>query len=172
MSGPLPPYLGSWEQLISELLRNPFLGSPWPPHHQLLASMRPRVGDELAIDSGPWPWAGPVKKIAAFLVSQISLKQLASSLPPEQAGPLISSTDRSIAEEVDDICGTKVPGWHWPGPPPWIFPIASELAVVANTFQDGNLRSEVLKVASQILRTGLGAPLAAPKTVVKEKKAA
>jgi hypothetical protein len=148
MSGPLPPYLGTWEQLMQELLLNPFLGSPSSPvHHRLFAAMRPRVADEPRL-AGPWPWSpaltgsgpNPWKGIAEFLVAQISLKELASSLPPEQTNELTASIESSIEDEVDDICGTRPPGWHWPGPPPWIFPIASELALMANTFQQGNLR--------------------------------
>jgi hypothetical protein len=43
------------------------------------------------------------------------------------------------------------------GPPPWVFGIASELNAIANTLQEGGLRSGLQKVAGQVVAAGFGA---------------
>jgi hypothetical protein len=68
---------------------------------------------------------------------------------------LSKRVDSAISSFIDD-CGTKHPGWPWPGPPPWVYPIASELAAAANAITEGNVRNEVLQVAGQIIERASG----------------
>ena len=65
------------------------------------------------------------------------------------AQQMIAAADQAITAflDSDDICLR----WPYPGPPPWLSIIASELTLVANTFQDGALRTGVLQEAGQIL---------------------
>jgi hypothetical protein len=65
------------------------------------------------------------------------------------ADKVIASADRAIASllDSDDIC----PRWPFPGPPPWLSIIASELTLVANTLNEGSLREEILNIAGQLL---------------------
>ena len=67
----------------------------------------------------------------------------------EAAQKLIVQADQAISSflDSDDIC----PRWPYPGPPPWLSIIASELTLVANTMQEGNLRSSILQVVGQVL---------------------
>jgi hypothetical protein len=63
------------------------------------------------------------------------------------------------AQSIDDIldhwCGTRRP-WPWPGPPPWAIAIAAELAALADSYQAGFLRDELLRIAGQALLRPLG----------------
>ena len=43
----------------------------------------------------------------------------------------------------------------WPGPPPWVVPLASELVSVANA-ETGALRESLMQVAGRIAEAGLG----------------
>ena len=148
----VPPYFGSWEQLVQELLHNPFLGSGGGVKHPLLQEMT-RMSQTHEIPAGASAMHSPSGHIAAFLVSQVSLRELASNLPPEQAGEFTARIDQAIADEIDDICGTRSGSrWPWPGPPPWALQIASELNVIANTFRESNLRTDVLKIAGHIVQ--------------------
>jgi hypothetical protein len=65
------------------------------------------------------------------------------------AKQLITAADQAIAsfKDSDEIC----PRWPYPGPPPWLSIIASELTLVANTLQEGRLRTGILQLAGQVL---------------------
>jgi hypothetical protein len=92
----------------------------------------------------PIPWA------VAFLVSAVSSKVAAANMTNKTAAQqIIVGADQAITAFIDsdDIC----PRWPLPGPPPWLSIIASELTLVANTLQDGALRTGILQVAGQVL---------------------
>jgi hypothetical protein len=101
----------------------------------------------------PSPWhtsPDPVPWSVAFLVSAVSSKVAAASMTNQAAAQqIISAADRAISSFIDsdDIC----PRWPYPGPPPWLSIIASELTLTANTFQEGALRAGILQVAGQVL---------------------
>ena len=62
------------------------------------------------------------------------------------AKQIVASAEAAISEALDDYCGTpprKVP-WAFPGPPPWVWDIASELTAAANTLQEGALRTSLM----------------------------
>ena len=101
-------------------------------------------GRSLRGNPDPVPWA------VAFLVAAVSSKAAAAHMTNKTAAQqLTAGADQAIAEflDSDDIC----PRWPYPGPPPWLSIIASELTVVANTLQEGSLRSGILQVAGQLL---------------------
>jgi hypothetical protein len=95
----------------------------------------------------PNPWS------VAFLVSVVSSKVAAENMTNKTpAQQIIPAADASITAFIDsdDIC----PPWPHPGPPPWLSIIASELTLVANTFQEGGLRSSLFQVAGQVSDRG------------------
>jgi hypothetical protein len=92
----------------------------------------------------PVPWA------VAFLLSAVSSRAAAAHMTNQEAAQkFIAESDRAISSflDSDDIC----PRWPYPGPPPWLSIIASELTLVANTMQEGAVRSGILQVVGQIL---------------------
>jgi hypothetical protein len=106
-------------------------------------------------EPNPSPWSPAV----SFLISAISQKEVASKLPDGGLrNELDRRADQAILTFIDDYCGNpprRIP-WPWPGPPPWVYAIVSELAEAANTFQEGSLRNEVLHVAGQIAQKAFG----------------
>lgn len=105
----------------------------------------------------PLPWI--VSYAVSFLVSAISVKDAAAKVPSETArAQMISGADATINTFIDDFCGTPPRFIHWPfpGPPPWVVQIASELSLAANTFQEGVLRNEILGVAGQVMQRAAG----------------
>ncbi len=109
----------------------------------------------------PSPWLESV----AFLVAAATSKEAALQMSDEGSVGVakqqtIAGIDQAIAAFIDsdDIC----PPWPWPGPPPWIGIIASELTLIANTLQDGSLRTGLLSIAGQVL--GRAALNPAPRT--------
>jgi hypothetical protein len=132
---------GQFQRVLQDWIRNLLV-------YQVKSGGPQRLSTGPTSEPEPVPW----RQIAELLISQVVLKELASTLPPDEASQLKGSIEKSIAAEVDDIC----PPWRRPGPPPWWIPfIAGEVGVIANTFQDANLRNASLQLATDILRKGL-----------------
>jgi len=92
----------------------------------------------------PVPWA------VAFLISAVSSKVATATMTNKTAAQnIVAGADRAISSflDSDDIC----PRWPYPGPPPWLSIIASELTLVANTLQEGSLRTGILQVVGLVL---------------------
>jgi hypothetical protein len=106
--------------------------------------MEVRHGESERNNPDPVPWS------VAFLVSAASSIQAAANMTNKSAAQqIIAAANQAIAAflDSDDIC----PRWPWPGPPPWLSIIASELTLYANTLQEGSLRNGILQVAGQVL---------------------
>jgi hypothetical protein len=148
----LPPYFGSYEQLIKALLHNPFLGSGQ-------GGFPPRAFEDP--QSSPWRNAhvNPTQQAVALFISAATAKATASAMSDkEMARQIVASADAAISEVMDDYCGTpprKVP-WPFPGPPPWVWEISSELTTAANALQEGSLRSSLLDISGRVLSKGFG----------------
>ncbi len=114
-----------------------------------------------------------VHSAVAFLVTTVSSKEAATNMTNKEAAQqIIAAANATISEYIDgdDIC----PPWPWPGPPPWLSVIASELTLVANSLQEGSLRSNILQVAGQVLdrSQALGTGMAVATTMAKRSRAA
>ena len=120
---------------------------PFPPVITLPDTtklMEVRHGESERNNPDPVPWS------VAFLVSAASSIQAAANMTNKSAAKqIIAAANQAIAAflDSDDIC----PRWPWPGPPPWLSIIASELTLYANTLQEGSLRKGILQVAGQVL---------------------
>lgn len=174
----LPPYLGSWEELVKALLHNPFLGSGAGgpqrlAERQSMSAGFPNPDDTTVSHHPPRP-----NEFTSLLLAQISLRQAATRLSKEQGNEVIARIDQTVADEIDFICGNGIPvivGFHPPPPPPpyWTFSaVVSELTLIANTMQEGGLRNEVERVAGVLLEAGLKNAQVAPARVQERKVAA
>lgn len=146
----VPPYLGSYEHLVQELLGNPFLGSghgrPHVTHLESRTAAPPDAGQP-AYGPIPDPWRGA----AANLIFKVSLKELGVRLPKEQAGGFVAGLEQSIADDIDYYCGNGLHPW----PHPWGLVIASELSLYANTLQEGDLQNALGNVATTMVKRSL-----------------
>jgi len=134
-----------WGQIMQVLLDHPELFPGWPrssgPGHPHGADLAER---KLAPQPSP-------AKTASVLLNQLSLKEIALKLPEGSAkSNMLRGIDAAIADELDE-CGTPWPGWHWPGPPPWIYEVVSILGMAANSFQAGYLKQETFAIATKVL---------------------
>jgi len=91
-----------------------------------------------------------VPQIVAGLAEAANAAQVAAVLPEgEVRSELEASAAAFVEAALDDYCGTRPP---WPGPPPWAIAIASALSELANTYQAGFLRDELLRIAGQAMQ--------------------
>ena len=152
MSTPhLPPYLGSYEELASALLHDPFLGT---------GRMR-RPADSVELNPqplppgrgpSPEPWNAAVR----YLATLVSIKELGRTMGNTSLGQqLTTNAESAFALFLDDYCGTppvRIP-WPWPGPPPWVALLTAELVSVANT-QSGEMREGLMQYAGRVAEKG------------------
>src|SRR5579864_1454640 len=149
MSTPVvPPYFGSYEQLVNALLHDPFLGSGRVSSTHHVSAEADELNPQPLPPRGPQPdpWRNAAVRYIATLVNMQELAQAIAN--PQARQELAAGAERSIQAFLDDFCGTpprRIP-WPWPGPPPWVLPLASELTSVANA-QSGALREGLMKVA-------------------------
>jgi hypothetical protein len=155
----VPPYFGSWDELVQALLHNPFLGSdPEPPHpHSLMMRNFGPAGKHPA--PAPWAEASPWRSAVAGFAAAVNVQVLASHVRDEAVRQqMAQSAERAIADLLDEWCGTpwRWP-WPWPGPPPWVLGIASELNGIASSLPEGEMRSGLQALAGQVAAKGFGA---------------
>lgn len=149
----VPPYFGSYEHLLKELLHNPFLGSWQGGPHRAASFENPQ----------PSPWLtaqpNPAQHAVALLIAAATAKETAAAMSDKGlAKQIVASAEASIAQVMDDYCATppKAVPWPFPGPPPWVWEIASQLTAAANTLQEGSLRASLLQISGRVLDKGLG----------------
>jgi hypothetical protein len=97
-------------------------------------------------DPVPWrsTWAASLVEAAALIVA-------AGAMTNKESGRQIAQlSGRSIEDDIDFICGTRWPG-SGPGPRPNVTQVASDLALTASGLGEGALRSELLRIAGQLL---------------------
>jgi hypothetical protein len=122
---------------------------------------KPIPGGHRTIPNPPGDWPPTPGSIPPdqlnYLAMIVTAKEAAAGMTDERLrSELLERADQAIASFIDDYCGSLLP-WPWPGPPPWITEFVAELVATANAFEPGVLRSELLRVASEITERSLRA---------------
>jgi hypothetical protein len=157
--------MASWAELEFNLLaallarlRNP----------GFIPMVKPDGFEEAAVPRGfypvphPWTLAHPMPHASIpavdALVAAVNAQQLAATVEEPLRAQLEQSASASIAQVLDDYCGTppRLIPWPYPGPPPWVFAIASELNTIANASDLAGMQAGLLEVAGQVLERGFG----------------
>lgn len=160
MSRPwVPPYFGSWQELINSLLHNPYLATAAPapppsdPHSPPRAPPRGPAG-------GPQP--SPLRITHATLVALVGTGQVARALPEGRLKQeMTAGLDRAVADVIDDWCGTRPRPWPphpGPGPRADTATLVAALGVAAQTFGASGMRDDLLRVAGQLVQKAGAAP--------------
>jgi len=127
-----------YERFLQWILQNPGFQLPQPKSIFDRRREQSEPGDEV------------VARAVAVLISAVTSKAAAANMTNQAAARQISAAaDETIATflDSDDIC----PRWPFPGPPPWLSIIASELTLAANLLQPGAVQAGILQVAGQVL---------------------
>ena len=159
----VPPYFGSWDELVQSVMQaaTSSTGRGRHPGSYLMHSSLGPSPEPWVLGPQPEPWVlgphpDPWRSSIAYLVSVLSLKDVIERIPDGHMQQNFSQRiDATIADILDDWCGTKPRPWPprpWPGPPPWVFSIVTSLTLVANTLQEGRLRNDILDVAGQVVQ--------------------
>jgi len=93
-------------------------------------------------------WARP------FLTQALATKVAASAMTNRAAAQqVIAHAEATVAEFLDDYCGTppRLIPWPYPGPPPWVSALAAELVQEANQLHEGPLQAALVRLSGQVL---------------------
>ena len=159
MSTPyVPPYFGSYEELVQALLHDPFLGSGQSGPHRLYRAQADELNPQpLPPGPSPDPWRNAAVR---YLATLVDMHELGKSMEDTHLGQQYMANAESATQAfMDDFCGTpprKIP-WPLPGPPPWVNALAATLVSAANS-QTGALREGLMQMAGRV------ASMAAPQT--------
>jgi hypothetical protein len=136
----LPSYLGTWDELVRELLHNPFLGSGHGPGPHGFRSLSDRQG----------PVPDPGSPASALFVVAAGLKDVVSRLP-EGENSQIGSAIVSAADDWEDwFCG------NGPRPHPNVIETVGQLLAFAGTLEVGALRTNIVREAGILLEKSFG----------------
>lgn len=83
------------------------------------------------------------------LISAVVVKDIANRTKNKE---LLNCANSAIDALLDEFCGTPPRRkWPFPGPPPQVLQMVSELSLLANSLQSGGLRSELEDVSTKLL---------------------
>jgi hypothetical protein len=95
-----------------------------------------------------------IPQIVTGLAEAANAARVAAVLPESELRSELEASAAAFVEAVlGDYCGTRLP---WPGPPARAIAIASALSELANTYQAGFLRDELLRIAGQAMEKAAG----------------
>jgi hypothetical protein len=141
------PYLGM-----------PQLGMPQLGMPQLGITQAQALG--LDMQATPWPTAGlgghAISPVITMLLSQLGLREAVSRIGDEALKQRVTnSVNEAIDRTIEGLSGMTLHPWFGPGAQSMIYPIAAQLALIANRYQDGAVRNALLDIAGQILQTSI-----------------
>ena len=132
--------MADWSIYTSELIYAYLHGHPQPSPW---VAADPEPSPWRTADPQPSPWVAAELRAAASLISAISLKSAAAGMPDgPQKVELVSGLDASIAEIIDEYCGTPHP--H--------FGLAAGLSFLAGTMAHGAVQNGVRELAALVLK--------------------
>jgi hypothetical protein len=91
-----------------------------------------------------------VLAVAAKVTGEVLIKK-----GHKAVGGQLSSSANAALDDLLDQCGTPYPGWPFPGPPPWIFEIMTEVTLRAGTMQ-GEMHVALGQLNEQITSKAFG----------------
>jgi hypothetical protein len=140
----LPPYLGTWDELVQALLNNPFLGSGG---HGRIPVTHPINTHSERADPEPNPWT----PASALFVVAAGLKDIVSRLPEGTESPIGSAIISAADDWEDWYCG------NGPRPGPHVMQTAGELLAFAGMLEAGSLRTNIVQEAGTLIQKSFGA---------------
>lgn len=126
---------------------------PWWATQHALASSLGTPAASLPI-VGPGGYA--VSPITSTLLTQLGLREAVSRIGDEGLKErVINGVNEAIDRSIEGVTGMTLHPWFGPGAQFMIYPIVSELALIAHSYPEGTVRNELLNIAGQILNKSI-----------------
>ena len=136
----------------------PFLGVPPMPTPHM--GIYPAYTLGFDMQTIPWSTASQrghaISPVAAMLLSQLGLREAASRIGDEALKQrLINGVNETLDHTIEGLAGMGLHPWFGPGAQFMIYPVAAELALIAQRYPDGDVHNALLTIAGQILQKSL-----------------
>jgi hypothetical protein len=170
MAPPVPvPYLGmplGFPQAPVSYLGMPPVGFPQAPTPYLgmppVAPLGFHPAQALGLDmqTSQWPIAGlgghAVSPVVTILLSQIGLREAISRIGDETLKRRVTENiNEAIDRTIEGVSGMTLNPWFGPGAQSMVYPIAAQLAMIAERYPGGAVQDALLNIAGQILQKNL-----------------
>jgi hypothetical protein len=153
------PYLGVPPMgLGMPQLGVPPMGFPFPPVPAPYLGVPP-LGFDMQMT--PWPIAGlgghhVVSPVTAMLLHQLGLREAVSHIADAALKQRVTdNVNEAIDRTIESVSGMTLHPWFGPGAQSMIYPIAAQLALIADRYPDGALKDALITIAGQIVQKSL-----------------
>lgn len=131
----------------------PFLGVP-------PLGVHPAQALGFGMQTAHWPITGlgghAISPVAATLLSQLGLREAVSRIGDDALKQrVITGINEALDRTIEGVSGMGLHPWFGPGAQFMIYPIAAELALLAQRYQEGEVRNALLTIAGQILNKSI-----------------
>jgi hypothetical protein len=145
------PYMGMPPQYMVPQAPAPYMGMP-------ALGLHPAQALGLDMQMTPSPMAGlgghaAVFPVITLLLSQLGLREAVSRIGDEALKQRVTaSVNEAIDRTIEGVSAMTFHPWFGPGAQFTIYPIAAQLALIAQRYPDGAVRDGLLNIAGQILQ--------------------
>ena len=146
------PYMGV-SPLSYRQVPTPYMGVPPQVFPQVQA-----LGLDMQMATSPVAGLGghAVSPVITMLVSQLGLREAVSRIGDEALKQRVTnSVNEAIDRTIEGVSGMTLHPWFGPGAQVMIYPIAAQLALIAQRYPDGAVRDGLLSIAGQILQKSI-----------------
>jgi hypothetical protein len=149
------PYMGmpplGFPQYAAPQAPMPYMGMPPLGFPQVLG---------LDMQTPSWPITGlgghVVSPVVTMLLSQLGLREAISRIGDEALKQRVtSSVNEAIDHTIESVSGMSLYSWLGSGAQFMIYPIAAQLALIAQRYPDGAVREGLLTIAGQIVQKSI-----------------
>ncbi len=147
------PGFGLWPLAAHQMGIHQQLPIPW-------WATQPALTAGPGISAAPLPITGPggyaPSLITTTLLTQLGLREAVSRIGDEALKErVINGVNEAIDRCIESVSGMTLHPWFGPGAQFMIYPVVSELALIAHSYPEGPVRHELLNIAGQILNKSI-----------------
>jgi hypothetical protein len=114
-----------------------------------------------ASDPEPLPWRpefaqSVANRLVLAAAAKVTGERLTKKGYPDAGTHLSSSGSATMAQLIDEHCATPYPGWPFPGPPPWVYEILTEITLRSGMMSQGEMQRGLSELGDQISQKAFG----------------
>ena len=138
----------------------PYLGIPPVGFPQAPAPYLGVPPQGFDMQTTPWPTAGlghhVLSPVTVMVLQQLGLREAVSRIGDAALKQRVTdNVNDAIDRTIESVTGMTLHPWFGPGAQVMIYPIAAQLALIADRYPEGAMKDALLNIAGQILQKSL-----------------